>query len=171
MKFLIRSLLFIGLLSFLISCRIFKTPDNSVANDSINQSQVLTPKILMLNFEISSNDSIRLVNSMVTSGKLRKQEYLDSVNKSGDLVLTFLDNSENLCSKLIIPNPLIKKAEFSDDFKTIQVKIVKLDKAFFSVRVQFEKCMNRILVEKTLETPAKSLVKLVEIPLIIDQNE
>ncbi len=116
-----------------------------------------SPGILLLNFEITSNDSVVLINSMLTRGLLREREPVSSKPLDGDLIISILDTSLELCAEKHVPNPLMRIVEYSEDHTTLKKKQVSLDSAQFSVRVQFQSCMRYARVKRVIMNQTKVL--------------
>jgi hypothetical protein len=116
-----------------------------------DQSEPVSPMILLLNFEISSTDTVILINSMINRGLLRERESVYSEPLDGDLIISILDNSREPCAKKLVPNPLKRVVEYSEDRITLQTKEVCLQSAQFFVRVQFQSCMKFVRVERVMK--------------------
>jgi hypothetical protein len=142
-------LLFVCLLFVLSSCKASK---EQVAEE--NEAEILlvqnTPEILMVSFTMDSRDSVKLINSMKNPGRLRGEQYSKSEPREGDLIISFLNEANIVCSKTIVDNPMIKKVEYSetDDISTLTAKTIELDSAEFFIRVQYGDCFKHLRVEK-----------------------
>lgn len=142
-------LLFVCLLFVLSGCKASK---EQVAEE--NEAEILlmqnTPEILMVSFSMDSRDSVKLIDSMKNPGRLRGVQYSKSELGEGDLIISFLNEANMVCSKTIIENPMIRKFEYSetDDISTLTVKTVELDSAEFFIRVQYDECFKHLKVEK-----------------------
>lgn len=142
-------ILFIFILCSLIACK--ASQDNVVdKNDSENLIVQNTPELLMINFSMDSRDSIKVINTIKNPGRLRSESNLKVVPKEGDVIISFLNEANIVCSKTIVENPMIMKLEYSDidDLSTLKAKTVDLDKADFFIRVQYDKCFKHLRVEK-----------------------
>ncbi|MCL6259299.1 hypothetical protein M3O96_09385 [Aquiflexum sp. TKW24L] len=136
-------------LIFLAGC---KTAKEQV-NDE-NESEIMivenTPEILMVNFSMDSRDSVKVVNYLRNPGRLRGAMEEIGEPGDGDLIISFLSETNMVCSKTIVPNPLIKRVEYSetDDFSTLKAKTISLDSAEFFIRVQVDDCFKHLKIEK-----------------------
>jgi hypothetical protein len=144
------NLLFITcILIFFIGCKASK---EQVAEE--NEAEILlvqnTPEILMVSFSMDSRDSVKLIKSMKNPGRLRGEFYSKSEPGEGDLIISFLNEANIVCSKTIVENPMIKKVEYSetDDISTLTAKTIELDSAEFFIRVQYDDCFKHLRVEK-----------------------
>jgi hypothetical protein len=119
-----------------------------------NEAEILlvqnTPEILMVSFSMDSRDSVKLINSMKNPGRLRGEQYSKSEPGEGDLIISFLNEANIVCSKTIVENPMIKKVEYSetDDISTLTAKTIELDSTEFFIRVQYDDCFKHLRVEK-----------------------
>jgi len=146
----ISNLLFIAcILIFFVGCKASK---EQVAEE--NEAEILlvqnTPEILMVSFSMDSRDSVKLINSMKNPGRFRGEQYSKSEPGEGDLIISFLDETNIVCSKTIVENPMIKKVEYSetDDISTLTAKTIELDSAEFFIRIQYDDCFKHLRVEK-----------------------
>lgn len=121
---------------------------NSSADDRDYRPQILTAI-----FVIYSTDSVRLQSIMLNQGELRKSEPIAAQSKKGDLALSVFDENFNICTSTIIPNPLERVVEFSEDYVTLQSKLVKTDSATFYLRVQYTDNMKYLIIEKLNDSP------------------
>jgi hypothetical protein len=144
------NLLFITcILIFFIGCKASK---EQVAEE--NEAEILlmqnTPEILMVSFSMDFRDSIKVINSLKNPGRLRGEFYSKSEPGEGDLIISFLNEANIVCSKTIVENPMIKKVEYSetDDISKLTAKTIELDSAEFFIRVQYDDCFKHLRVEK-----------------------
>jgi hypothetical protein len=144
-------ILLIGLSLPVSGCKSSRDMTGSTLTDTKDKSDTVSPMILLLNFEISSTDTVKLINSMFNRGLLREREPFSSEPTECDLIISILDNSGELCAEKLVPNPLIKVFEYSEDGITLKTKQVCLQAAHFFVRVQFQSCMKYVRVERVTE--------------------
>jgi hypothetical protein len=141
--------LLISLFSFLVGC---KTAKEQVVQETGKEviSVKTTPQILMVNFLMNSKNSVKIVNSIKNPGRLRGEIGEIGEPRDGDLIISFLNESNMVCSKIIIENPLNKIVEYSesDDFSTLKTETISLDSAEFFIRVQLEECFKQLRIEK-----------------------
>lgn len=116
------------------------------------------PRILLLNFEVFENDSIVMINSSFSQGRLRGRSAPEKEPEPGDLVVTFLTAGMIECSRQVISNPLVRRVEFSDDFHQIRSRTIALDAAIFAVRAQFHNNLRFARVQKVTEDEMLTLI-------------
>ncbi|WP_373494367.1 hypothetical protein [Aquiflexum sp.] len=109
-----------------------------------------TPEILMVSFSMDSRDSIKVINTLKNPGRLRGGFDSKSEPVEGDLIISFLGETNIVCSKTIVENPMIRKVEYSetDDISTLTAKTIELDSAEFFIRIQYDDCFKHLKIEK-----------------------
>ena len=125
---------------FLVSCNVAKNTSSTSSNESTEED---SPRILFLNYEIS-RDSIesvytaRLINKVLAKGSLKNERTPPIQVVAGDLELQVLDMEQHVMTTLYISNPLDKSVEFVNDTGELQHKMISLETAQFSIRLQAE---------------------------------
>ncbi|WP_373522205.1 hypothetical protein [Aquiflexum sp.] len=152
MKNISRIILTVLILISLAACKASKeqvTEENDAAIVLVQN----TPEILMVSFSMDSRDSIKLINSMKNPGRLRGEFDSKSEPYEGDLIISFLNEANVVCSKTIVENPMIRKVEYSetDDISTLTAKTIELDSAQFFIRIQYEECFKHLKIEKIID--------------------
>ncbi|MBU2928777.1 hypothetical protein [Winogradskyella psychrotolerans] len=103
------------------------------------EQQITPPQLLFLNYKIekvADTKTVSLINQITTDGKL-KATILDKNNPTtGDLECIILDKDFNSLEKYSIKNPLKKTIEFINDSGEFEKKILDLDNAQFSLKLQ-----------------------------------
>ncbi len=161
-------LLFVCILFVLSGCKASK---EQVAEE--NEAEILlvqnTPEILMVSFSMDSRDSVKLINSMKNPGRLRGEQYSKSEPGEGDLILSFLNESNIVCSKTIVENPMLRKVEYSetDDLSTLTAKTIELDSAEFFIRVQYDDCFKHLRVERYMNEEIKFLKHFMNFKVVM----
>ncbi|MEP3837995.1 MAG: hypothetical protein ABJM36_10115 [Algibacter sp.] len=102
-----------------------------------------TPQILFLNYtiekDINGNRTIQFINKKVVEAKLKKQIILPiDQGIEGDLILSELNKRSKILKQQLIKNPLSRTIEFVDESKNFKTKVIKTDKAQFSIRLQLQ---------------------------------
>ena len=136
----ILALLLLSLGSILISCSVSKntgSPDSNASNPEDS------PRILFLNYEITrdsvnSTYTAQLINTVVAKGSLKIDRTIPNQPMTGDLELQVLDAAQQIITTIYISNPLDKSVEFVNDTGELQHKMISLNTAQFSVRLQVE---------------------------------
>jgi hypothetical protein len=139
----------IFLSAFFEGCKVSK---DQITNEDKTEIILVqnTPEILMINFSIDSRDSVKVINSLKNPGRLRGAFDSKSEPGEGDVIISFLNETNLVCSKTIVENPLIRRVEYSetDDISTLTAKTIDLDSAEFFIRVQYDDCFRHLKVEK-----------------------
>jgi hypothetical protein len=109
-----------------------------------------TPEILMINFFMDSRDSVKVINTLKNPGRLRGEFDSKPEPGEGDLIISLLNETNIVCSKTFVENPLVRRVEYSetDDISTLTAKTIDLDSAEFFIRVQYDDCFRHLKVEK-----------------------
>lgn len=167
MRLQLKVIIFVGLIYIITSCKALWESNNQESSElSIENTQAI-PQIFTLIFEINSDNSVQLTSSTLNQGKLRQTNTNKNHTQNEDLIISFLDVGKNVCKTLSIDNPLKKKIEYSNDFRELQAKIVELDNAPFSIRIQYKECMKYILIERIIDNSNRTYETLIEIPVKI----
>ncbi len=125
-------------------------------------SQTETPEILTISFTINNLDSIHKVGAISNYGKLKEREDASNQAKEGDLKILFLDPQGQVCLEKIIPNPLLRKIEYSedDDSGILVSKAIELEESEFFVRIQWDECIYQIQLDRIMEGKWETLKRL-----------
>ena len=145
-----RLTLFIGLLiSLLVSCNVSK----SAASSSLAKTEAEeSPRILFLDYQLKryESDSIihaSLLNLILVEGSIKEKRNDPVKPMEGDLELKVLDGKGQALSWRHIPNPLDRSVEYVNDSGHLEHKLIHLDSAQFSIRIQMETGAGSILLE------------------------
>jgi hypothetical protein len=107
-------------------------------------NQVLTvPHIIFINYFVRTGKSkavpeIRLVNKIITEGRLKKNITGSEIPKPGDLLCFALNNNLEPVDSVIIPDPLNITIESVDEKNALFRKEMALDSAQFTLRMQLD---------------------------------
>lgn len=119
------------------------------------------PKLLFLNYQIQKLDnetSVRLINQITTDGKLKGKTNSEDGTQLGDLECIVLDRDLIEIEKQSLKNPLKKVVEFINDSGHLEKRILDLDSAQFSIRLQLKPQAHYIVIhEITTSEPIKHL--------------
>lgn len=158
-----------GILGFLCVILLFahscksKQDLGETSGEAIEEvSQVKTPEILTISFSINSLDSINQVGAFSNYGKLKERNDTFLEAKEGDLKVLFLNSQGEICLEKIIPNPLLKKIEYSenDTSRVLVSKAIELEESEFFVRIQWDECIDQIQVDRIKEGNWETLKRL-----------
>jgi hypothetical protein len=156
------ALLILCLGSMLVSCSVSKQTNSTPSRqDSPSDS----PGILFLNYEISRDDqnssySARLINQFVAEGRLKSSKSLPLKPVPGDLEVQVLDKNQRIVETIHIPNPLDKTVEFVKDTGELEQKMISLDSAEFSVRLQLEPGAHVTLLKRITGADSENTILL-----------
>jgi len=136
----LQAILLLCMGSILISCSV---PKNTGSRSSNEGNPEDSPKILFLNFEITrdsvnSTYTAQLINTVVANGSLKYDRTPPIQPEKDDLELQVLDSKQQIMTTIYISNPLDKSVEFVNDAGELQQKMISLETAQFSVRLQVE---------------------------------
>ncbi len=113
-------------------------------------SQPKTPEILTISFSINKLDSVNQIGAFSNYGKLKEREDAFFQAKEGDLKISFLNLLGQVCFEKIIPNPLLKQVEYSEnDTSGILVsKTIEMEESEFFVRIQWVECIEQMQLDR-----------------------
>ena len=153
--------------NFSMSCSVSKNTGDPTSSVSKPDD---SPRILFLNYEIT-RDSVNsiytatLINTVQADGSLKKDRTPPIKPVTGDLELQVLNANQQVLTTLYIANPLDKSVEFVNDAGELQQKMVSLETAQFSVRLQIEPGAHSTLL--TLITgPESENTSLLKTPIL-----
>jgi hypothetical protein len=151
----------ISILSFFIlgslSCIV---THSHVSNNTNLHSETQTPQIIFLNYSIKLDKSkgkydIRLINKVITEGKLKIKEHEPEIRKPGDLKCVALDNNLEPVDSIIISDPLNITIESVDENNALFKKEISRDSAQFSVRMQLNEKIHAFGIKKNSHSEYK----------------
>jgi hypothetical protein len=130
---------------------------SGTSTDIKSDSPVITPKIIFLNYSVKKNKSngeieIRLIDKMVTEGKLKINNIGPEIPKPGDLKCITLDEHLTTIDSLIVPDPLNVTVESVNESNALFKKEIAKDSAQFSVRLQLTEKIYAIGIKKTINS-------------------
>jgi hypothetical protein len=157
------TLLLLIMVSFMVSCNPSK---NTYSSDPQGSKARETSRILFLNYQISrdstkTNYSAQLINTILKDGTIKVDQQHNDQAEINDLELLVLDRNQQIISHRYIPNPLDKSVEYVNNAGQFERKMIHLDSAQFSIRLQIEPGASSILLNRFIgnETEAKLLLK------------
>ncbi|WP_460218244.1 hypothetical protein [Psychroserpens sp. MEBiC05023] len=123
---------------------------------------LLPPKIIFLNYSIKKNNHIKkmvsLINKIVVDGKLKGNDFSKNKKAIGDLECVLLDKDLNEIEQIIVKNPLRKDFEYLNTNKEYEKKIILLDSAEFSIRLQLPPKCKHIRISELTKVQAIELI-------------
>ncbi len=131
---------YIVLFMLLISCNAVKKSTATELATKENTNVVATAKIIFLNYKVSKDSNnkikVRLLNKLITEGKLKKNRDMHLTSKSNDFICVQLDKDLAYIEGESIANPLLKNVEYVDATGKLAKKQIALDTTEFFVRMQ-----------------------------------
>ena len=163
----ILAILWLCMGSILISCSVSKNTGDPSSNESNPKD---SPRILFLNYEITrdsvnSTYTAQLINKVVAKGSLKNDRIPPLQPATGDLELQVLDVNQQIMTTLYIPDPLDKSVEFVNDAGELQQKMISLETAQFSVRIQLEPGAHSTLLKRRAG-PESAYTILLKTPVL-----
>lgn len=146
-KFKLLLLLSALTIAALSTCKVNKItlPDSEV--NIIN-----TPQIIFLNYSIyrksAPKHKVQFVNKIIANGELKMNSSEEFDYKTGDLKCIQLSENSISIDSLYISNPLRKVVEYADEFGQFSKKVIVLDSAQFSIRMQLDPNTEFIAIEQ-----------------------
>jgi hypothetical protein len=117
------------------------------------------PKLLFLNYTINKGENgektIALINQKTTDGKLKNKSEKKEKTSFGDLECITLDKDLNQIGLHAIKNPLKKIVEYINDFGNFEKKILDLDSAQFSIRLQLQSKVKYVRISELTKEGTK----------------
>jgi hypothetical protein len=142
----------------LTSCSAFR---KSPAAETVIATEEVS-RIVFLNYSIVNdtamgNYKIRLINQIISEGKLKDPNSGTLKPEINDLDYLVLDEKSNLLSRKFIANPLNKELEYVSEEGQLAVKFFQADSAQFSLRIQLEPKAKYIVLEKYTGIETKNI--------------
>jgi hypothetical protein len=140
---------FFGMLH-MVSCTAPHNAMNTSTNDKITNE---TPKIIFLNYSIV-NDTIkqeyrlRLINKIITEGKIKENTIMAKTPAIDDLEYIVLNKESQVLMRNYIANPLHRTVEYVTDNGQLAKKDIQLDSTQFSLRIPLDPTAQYISVER-----------------------
>jgi len=138
-----------------------KTIDTFLPDNKTGES----PKILFLNY-ILSRDSTKtiyeaqLISMIIREGTIKADRNQSSQSGRNDLEILVQDRNQQIISHHHIPNPLDRSVEYVNDDGQFERKMINLDSAQFSVRLQIEPGASFILLQRITDEEKEGTVLL-----------
>ncbi|WP_341215912.1 hypothetical protein [uncultured Wocania sp.] len=115
------------------------------------------PQLLFLNYTISINNAgkkkIHFINKKIADGKLKSNssKYIKTGNIN-DLKCIQLDEKSKEIESILIKNPLVKTVEFVNDSLIFEKKVLNLNSAPLSLRIQLNSKTKSIVISEIVDT-------------------
>ena len=153
MRTRIWNILLFLLVTSLISCHVYKNASSSVTGDSKAEE---VPRILFLDYQVSRDTlnetlNVQLINMIIVNGKIKERPAGRFQPGQGDLELQVLDNQQQIITHQYIAYPLDRSVEYANDNGQLERRMVHLDSAQFSVRLQLEPGASSIVIKRFID--------------------
>jgi len=144
------ALLLLIMVFILVSCN---PPKNAYSSDIQESNAKETSKILFLDYQLKRDSATatydaQLINMIIKEGSIKEYQQHAGQAEIDDLELLVLDRNQQIISHRHIPNPLDKSVEYVNDARQLEQKMIHLDSAQFSVRLQIEPGASSILLNR-----------------------
>ncbi len=133
------------------ACQVSNTSGSTPEQQQASAAQV--NQIIFLDLDIAvdtvtKETTVRLLNKMVTDGKLKNAVHPEEMPKPGDLQYSLLSASGQTLFSKTIPDPLVNTLEYASESGSIQQKTFHLKKAGFTIRAPFYPGTTHLLIEQ-----------------------
>lgn len=134
----------------MVSCTAPYRTTNTSSNDKITNE---TPKIIFLNYSIV-NDTIkqeyriRLINKIITEGKIKENTIMSKTPAIDDVEYIVLNKESHVLMRNFIANPLHRTVEYVTDNGQLAKKDIQLDSTQFSLRIPLDPTAQYISMER-----------------------
>ncbi len=119
-----------------------KNATETKVEDVVEVPEPSGPQIIFLSYQLSIDEekqiSAELLSKKIKDGKLKQSRSRNKDGKEGDLQCIQLDENGHALETEQIANPLIKDVEYVGPDGNLGRKIVELDKADLSIRMQLD---------------------------------
>ena len=158
---LVARILWIMVIS-LVSCN---PPQHTYSSDQEDSKAGEALKILFLDYQLTrdATDSTyvaQLINMIIRNGTIKEDQHNASEAVKDDLELLVLDRNQQTISHRYIPNPLDRSVEYVNDAGQFERRMIHLDSAQFSIRLQIESGAGSIVLNRFIANDAEALLLL-----------
>ena len=138
---------------FVASAMSCNPPKNIHHSDPNKNNAEESPSILFLDYQVSRDSTksfydAQLINMTMVKGTIKDSQTNSARAEKDDLELLVLDNKHQTISQHLIPNPLDRSVEYVNDAGQFERKMIHLDSAQFSVRLQIESSARSIVLNR-----------------------
>jgi hypothetical protein len=150
----------------LISCHAYKISTSPISTE--NEAEE-SPRILFLDYQVSRDTldtkfMAQLINMLTVKGKIKEGHAAPDQPGLGDLELVVQDSQQQIMTQLYIPNPLDRSVEYVNSTGQLERKMVHLDSAQFSIRLQIEPGASFIVLKRMIDENEGTL--LLQTPIL-----
>ena len=148
--------------SVLISCRVSKNTSGQSSSETKTEE---SPRIFFLDYQITRDSlnttyNARLLNLIITNGSIKEDRTTLIQPGTDDLEHLVLDQSQQIMTHRYISNPLDKAVEYVNENGELEYKMIHLDSAQFSVRLQIEPGASSAVLKRFIGDATESTLLL-----------
>jgi hypothetical protein len=126
---------------------------SSFRYDSSGESEVISPRIIFLDYSIKldklkGEPEIKLINKVITNGKLKINRSYSEIPKPGDLMCVSINTQIEPVDSILISDPLNITVESVNENNAFFKKEIALDSNHFSIRMQLTEKTDAIAIRK-----------------------
>lgn len=138
---------------FMVSAMSCNPSKNTISSDQNENNSEEKSRILFLNYQLTrdssqSNYNAQLINMILKNGTIKDSQINTDRAEKDDLELLVLDNKQQTISQRHIPNPLDRSVEYVNEAGQFERRMIHLDSAQFSVRLQIESIASSIVLKR-----------------------
>lgn len=138
---------------FVVSALSCNPPRHAHQSDPNKNNSEESPAILFLDYQVSRDSTktiynAQLINMILVKGTIKDSQSNRTQAEKDDLEILVLDNKQQTISQRLIPNPLDRSVEYVNDASQFERKMIHLDSAQFSVRLQIESSAASIVLKR-----------------------
>jgi len=151
---IITKLTILALLLIFQSCILSKQNKSNSYSSIENNPMIVFLNCSIIYDSIRQEHKIRLINKIITEGKIKDTTINSKKYENGDFEYSVLSKNNQVISHTYMPNPLDKTIEYVDESGRLGQKNIRLDSTQFSLRIPlipnaryicFEKHSKRII--------------------------
>jgi hypothetical protein len=158
---------FLHPLEFLLICNVFVisslfSPNGLSVKENVHSDTHIrnleykleqsTDKILFLNYEISRESdgsiSVKLQDKQVKNGKVKQKLMILNGNEGDDFEIKLLGSNSKSFGRYEIESPLERVVEYVDNAGQLNTKLIVLDSAQFTIRLQADPKIKFIAIQQ-----------------------
>lgn len=153
------------LLFFVFHSNTCKVLNKTIDTTTIEEDTVSTPGIVFLTYSIKNDTvtgeySVRLINTIVTTGKIKVPDKITSKPGIDDLEYIVFDKDAHIIMRDFIPNPLNSTLEYVTSEGELAKKEVRLDSARFVLRIQLDPFVESVVLERYTGPDSRNIILL-----------
>lgn len=150
---------------FVVSALSCNPPKNIHHSDPDKNNAEESPAIMFLDYQVSRDSTktiynAQLINMILVEGTIKDSQSNRTQAEKDDLELLVLDNKQQTISQRLIPNPLDRSVEYVNDAGQFERRMIHLDSAQFSIRLQIESSAGSIVLKRIYDEEQEGAILL-----------